>query len=256
MVAVSQNIWVAVSVAGFSMVMLGLLRLMPVFDKRNGLLVSGACLVVWAIVFFLDRAGYHSLNLAGYSNIIGNLGTLNLIVAASILGRALATGLTRPAEFVPVCLVAAATDLASVLAGPTQKIAGILESYYTGPMTTPPPIADYFLIKTPVWGASYLMPLFGVSDLVFLVLLSAGAEKFKINDSFLNVPVAGLGLFFGVFLAHSTSLFVPGMPLMVLFFLPVVLLQSPGARKLRRSDIVYSIVFPAIIIMGIRFFPF
>ncbi len=256
MFAVSQNTWVAVSVVGFSMVMLVILRLMPVFDKRNGFLVSGVCLAVWAFVFFLGRAGYHSLNLVGYSNILGILGTLNLIVAASILGRALATGLTRPAEFVPVCLVAASTDLASVLAGPTQKIAVILESYYTGPMTTPPPIADYFLIKTPVWGASYLMPLFGVSDLVLLVLLSAGAEKFKINDRFLNVPVACLGLFFGVFLAHSTSLFVPGMPLMVVFFLPVVLFQSPGARKLQRSDIVYSILFPAIIFMGITLFQF
>ncbi|ACN17919.1 hypothetical protein HRM2_48710 [Desulforapulum autotrophicum HRM2] len=238
------------------MVMLVILRLMPVFDKRNGSFLAGACLAVWAFVFFLDRAGYHSLNLAAYSNILGILGTLNLIVAASILGRALATGLMRPAEFVPVCLVAAATDLASVLAGPTQKIAGILESYYTGPMTTPPPIVDYFLIKTPVWGAPYLMPLFGVSDLVFLVLLSTGAEKFKINDRFLNIPVAGLGLFFGVFMAHSTMLFVPGMPLMVLFFLPVVLFQSPGARKLHRSDIAYSILFPAIIFMGVRLFQF
>ena len=97
------------------------------------------------------------------------------------------------------------------------------------------------------------MPLFGVSDLVFLVLLSAGAEKFSIDHRLFHFPVAGLGLVFGVFLAHSTSMFIPGMPLMVLFFLPVILFQSPGARQLKISDIVYSIVFPAIIILGVRF---
>lgn len=256
MLSISQTTWVAVSVAGFFVVMLGFLRLIPVFDKRNSLFLSGVCVAVWAFVFFLGRAGYPFLNIVGFSYVLGVLGTLNLIVAASILGRALVSGLMRPAELIPVCLVATATDFASVWAGPTQKIAGILEDYYTGPMTGPPPVADYFLIKTPVYGGGYLMPLFGVSDLVFLVFLSAGAEKFKINDRFFNVPVAGIGLIFGVFLAHSTVLFIPGMPLMVLFFLPVVLVQSPGARKLQRSDIIYSILFPVVIFTGISLFRF
>ena len=248
MFVISQGAWAAVSVAGFFMLMLGILRLMPVFNKRNGLFLFGVCLAVWILVFLLDRKWHLS------SSIVGVLGTLNLIVAAGIMGRALSTGLMRPAELIPVCLVATAADLASVLAGPTQKIAGILENYYTGPMTDPPPLADYFLIKIPVWGWSYLMPLFGVSDLVFLVLLSAGAEKFRIDHKLFNFPVAGLGLLFGVFLAHSTLLFIPGMPLMVLFFLPVVLFQSPGARQLKASDMVYSIVFPGIIILGVTLF--
>ena len=248
MFVISQNVWVAVSVSGFFILMFGVLRLMPVFAKRAGSLLFAGCLAVGGLIFFLDRVEYP---LSGGVKV---LGTLNLIVAASILGRALAAGLMRPAELIPVCLVAMTADFASVVAGPTQKIAGLLENYYTGPMTGPPPVADYFLIKTPVWGASYLMPLFGVSDLVFLVFLSAGAEKFKINDRFFNVPVAGIGLFIGVFLAHSTLLFIPGMPLMVLFFLPVALFQSPGTRKLQRTDIIYSILFPIIIFMGIRFF--
>jgi len=170
-----------------------------------------------------------------------------------LLGRTLATGLMRPAELVPVCLVAMVADFASVLAGPTKKIAGMLELYYSGPMTGPPPVADYFLIKIPVLGWSDFIPLFGVSDLVFMALLSAGASKFEIKDRFFNIPVSGLGLVFGVFLAHSTSLFIPGIPLMVLFFLPVILIQSSGTRQLKRSDIVYSIVFSVIILFGIRF---
>ena len=246
MFVISQGVSVAVSVAGFFMLMLGILRLMPVFDKRKGSFLFGACFAVWVLVFLLNHVGQLS------SSIVGVLGTLNLTVAAIILGRILSTGLMRPAELVPVCMVAMAADLASVLAGPTKKIAGILESYYTGPMTGPPPVVDYFLIKIPVWGSSYLMPLFGVSDLVFLVLLSAGAEKFSIDHKLFNFPVAGIGLVFGVFLAHSTSLFIPGMPLMVLFYLPLVLFQSPGARQLKISDIIYSIVFPAIILLGIR----
>lgn len=243
---IPQGAWVAVSVAGFFLLMFGILRLIPVFDKKNGLFLFGVCLAVWALIFFLKPVGQLS------SSIVGVMGTLNLIVAAISLGRALSTGLMRPAELIPVCLVAAAADLASVLAGPTQKIAGILENYYTGPMTGPPPLADYFLIKVPVWGSSHLMPLFGVSDLVFLVLLSAGAEKFRIDHKLFKFPAAGLGLVFGVFLAHSTSQFIPGMPLMVLFFLPVVLFQSPEARQLKVSDMVYSILFPAIIILGVR----
>lgn len=237
---------VAVLVPAFFLLMLGTLALMPDFNKRNGTFLFVGCLTVWALVFFLDQAGHLS------REVVGVVGTLNLIVAAGLSGKALATGLMRPAEFVPVCLTAMTADLASVVAGPTQKIAGILEHYYTGAMAGPPPVADYFLIKIPVWGFSTFMPLFGVSDVVFLAFLSAGAGKFKINDKFFNLPIPGIALLFGVFLAHSTSFFIPGIPLLVLFFLPVVLFQSPGARQLKGSDIVYSIVFPAIILLGIR----
>ncbi len=244
-IAIPEGVVLAVSVAGFFCLMLGTLSLMPNFSKGSGTLLFVACLAVWGLLLLLDRAGHLPLE------IVGLVGTLNLVVASGVAGRGLATGVRRPAELVPVSLVAMAADLASVAAGPTQKIAGILEHYYTGPMTGPPPVVDYVLIKIPVWGAPYFMPLFGVSDLVLLVFLSAGAGKFKINDRLFKIPVAGLGLLVGVFLAHSTSLFIPGMPLMVLFFLPVLLFQSVEARQLTPSDWVYSIVFPAIIIFGV-----
>ncbi len=244
-VVIPERVYMAVFIPVFFLMMIAALSLMPKFSKRNATLLFVACLAVWVLLFVLDQAG----NLP--SKVVGVIGTLNLIVLAGLLGRALATGFKRPAELIPVCVVATAADLASFAAGPTEKLVAVLQDYYAGPMTAPPPLADYFLIKIPVWGFSDFMPLFGVSDVVLLVLLSAGAEKFKINDRFLKIPVSGLGLLFGLFLAHSTSLFMPGMPLMVLFFLPLVLLRSTEVRKITRSDIVYSIVFPAIIFLGV-----
>jgi hypothetical protein len=87
----------------------------------------------------------------------------------------------RPAEIIPLGVVAALADLFSMLSGPTKHMAEEISTYYVSGMEGIPPFVDSLLIKIPLLGAGTLVPLFGVSDWIIVVFLTAAANKFELN---------------------------------------------------------------------------
>jgi len=219
--------------------------------------------VIWAILFYAERHGYMSNGLAGI------LGTANMLVASGFLGKGMSVAIKRPAEMIPVCMVAASADIFSILMGPTKKIADTIKTFYESGMTGPTPLADFFLIKIPIPGLTSLVPVFGVTDWILLIFISSSILKLDLNDNitgkaltqlnlrkrfFFYFPISAAGLYTGVFLAHITGLFIPGMPVMVLFLLPYLLFKYPDARKMTKSDILLTLGFPCMIFIAITLF--
>ena len=191
-------------------------------------------------------------------NIIFIIGTVNLVVFASILGTWIVAPLKRPAELVPVCLVMSLTDLYSVLGGPTKEMVEEVKTYYTGGMEGQTPAVDFLIVKTAVPNLENLLPVFGVSDWIVVAFLSAGAVKFGMNDNLFGrglgrmmrerrlsayFPIASLGLTVAVFSAQFTGVPLPALPIIVLFFLSYVLVRYPRVRMLKTTDWVLALAF-------------
>lgn len=218
---------------------------------------------VWILLFYAERKGLL------FNGVAGIVGTANLLVAAGLAGTGMAAVLKRPAELVPVCVVASFADLCSVLRGPTREMAKTVSTYYESGMAGPPPLVDFLLVKVPVPGLFSLMPLFGITDWVLLILLSAAVYKFDMNDQLCGkgiarmaeepgvsvyFPLSAAGLLLGIVLAHLTGIFIPAMPLMTFVFLPCMLIRYPGAWKMKQSDWLYTLIFPCVILAGTALF--
>jgi hypothetical protein len=179
------------------------------------------------------------------------LGSANLLAFANLLGAWMVSPLKRPAELVPVCLVMAAADLFSILAGPTRDMVTDLTAFYEAGMEGTAPAAEFLLIKVAVPGMEHLLPVFGVADWIMVVFLAAAAVKFGMNDNlaggalgtmvekgrlslYLSVPAAGLAL--AVLLAQGLGIFLPALPVVALVFLGFALFRFPAVRSLRHSD--------------------
>lgn len=177
--------------------------------------------------------------------------TANLIVFANLLGAWLVKALKREAELILVCVVMGLADLFSIIRGPTRHVVEAITTYYESGMAGPPPVVDFLLIKIPVFGLDHLQPVFGVSDWIIIVFLSAATVLFRINDNLagkglftmaaedrpsLYFPVAGAGLAITIFIADLSHQFIPALPVIAGLFAFFLLIRYPAARQLRRSD--------------------
>ncbi len=197
-------------------------------------------------------------------------GTANLLVFASLLGSWIVAPLKRPAELLPLCLVMSFVDIFSVAGGPTKEIAETLEKYYRSGMKGPAPAGDFILIKIPTPGLEKLVPLFGLADWIIIVFLAAYAAKFSISDNITGhslhhmvknrrlsfyLPVPVLGLIAGIFLARFLGIFLPALPVIVLFFLGYIMIKHPEVRNLTNSDWKLMLITLAVMtgLLAVRF---
>ncbi len=212
----------------------------------------GRRLVCFSALLLIFWTGYGIVVFTGIkNNYITGVLTANLIVFAAVFGNWLASPLKRPAELVPLCLVVALSDIFSVFAGPTKQFAGTISQYYEGGMEGIPPLVDFILVKMPLPGQKFFMPVFGITDWIVIVLLSAGAVKFNMDDNLLLTrkarsgrrgqlfffPVAGLGLILSIVAARELNLYLPALPLIVLVFLGVMTVRYPEIRLLTRAEL-------------------
>jgi hypothetical protein len=189
--------------------------------------------------------------------------TANLLVFANLLGVWIVTPLKREAELVIVCLAMALADLFSYIRGPTRQFVISLQAYYESGQLGPPPASDFLLIKVPLPGLPHLQPLFGVSDWIIIVFLSAAAAKFRINDNLagkslavmrdnqrpsLYFPVAAAGLLLAISAAVFLDRFVPVLPVIAVLFVFFLLMRRPAARQLTRADWRLMGIFSAVML--------
>ena len=200
----------------------------------------GALTLVFILLYLLvDQAALKS-------NIITALSTATLVLFACVAGHWLVTPLKRPSEFIPIGMAVALSDIFSVFSGPTRNFAENISDYYHNGMTGPAPLVDFFLVKMPMPGNEYFMPVFGIPDWIVVAVLSAGALRFKMDDnvfslagstqrqnqSHLFFPVAAIGLIFSIMVARSMNLYLPALPFIVIVFLGIMAAKYPAVRKL------------------------
>ena len=140
-------------------------------------------------------------------------------------------------------------------------------------MEGPVPASDFILVKFSVPGLENPMPIFGLSDWVIIVFLTAAAVKFSMNDNLAGksmetmvnkrqlsfyLPVTVLGLIAAVFTAHYQGIFLPALPVIALFFLGYTMVKYPKARELTRSDIILVLASSGIMagLMAVRYYAF
>jgi hypothetical protein len=196
-----------------------------------------------------------------YSRIYGDIGfigsamsTANLLIGATAIGSLLSTAIKRIGELVPVCFTAAVADTISVTMGPTKSFAAEITAYYEGGREGAPPLVDFIIIKAGIPGLETPIPLFGVTDWIFLILLSAALIRLGKTDNLLSingsigryvfVPVSGVALYAGFIVAQLSGTFIPAMVFITSFFLVFLILQYKVHRNLKRVDIYYSCFFP------------
>lgn len=195
------------------------------------------------------------------SNIITALSTATLVLLACVTGHWLVIPLKRPSEFIPIGVAVALSDIFSVFSGPTRTFAENISDYYQEGMTGPVPLVDFFLVKMPMPGNDYFMPVFGITDWVVVALLSAGALRFSMNDNVFSLagstqaqnksraffPVAGIGLILSIVAARSMNLYLPALPFIVIVFLGAMAAKYPRVRKLGPEEIRAMIFVSALI---------
>ncbi|WP_321414895.1 hypothetical protein [uncultured Desulfobacter sp.] len=185
------------------------------------------------------------------NNIITALSTATLVLLACVAGHWLVIPLKRPSELIPIGMAVALSDIFSVFSGPTRNFAEDISNYYREGIAGPAPLVDFFLVKMPMPGNDYFMPVFGIADWVVLALLSAGALRFNLNDNLFSLagstqrqdksqaffPVAAIGLIFSIVAARSMNLYLPALPFIVIVFLGTMAVKYPAVRKLGPEEI-------------------
>jgi hypothetical protein len=185
--------------------------------------------------------------------------TANLLVGATVIGILLSSAIKRVGELVPVCITAAVADTISVTMGPTKTFAEDLAAYYQSGREGPTPWVDFIIIKAGIPGFDIPAPLFGVTDWIFLVLLSTALLRLGKSDNLLSikgsigrhvfVPVSVVALYTGFIISQLTGKFIPAMVFITSFFLVFLVLQYKVHRNLRRVDIYYSCFFPCVVVL-------
>ncbi len=234
----------------------------------------GARIAYLSVVFAVSIFIFIFMRITGItSTFLFMINTVNLIVFANLLGTWIVIPVKRMAEIVILCIVMSWTDLFSVFSGPSRIIAQTIKDYYESGMTGPPPVGDFLLIKIAIPGVNYLQPVFGVSDWIVVVFLSACAAKFKIDDNvtgkslnemiaankiFPYFSIAGLGLCLSIIMANTLNLFIPALPVISIIFLGYLLIYYPNSRRLTLYDwkiiSVFSTVMIGLFVTGLFFF--
>ena len=165
----------------------------------------------------------------------------------------------RPTEIVPLGVVAALADLFSLFSGPTKHMTKTISAYYESGMAGKTPFVDYLLIKIPLPYADTLVPLFGVSDWIIVVFLTAAANKFDLNDNIIGkkiqastllcFPVASMGLFLAIVAARVSGIFIPALPFVVVLYLFFMTMKYAEMRKLTKTELIPLALFSATMIL-------
>jgi len=205
----------------------------------------GALTLIFIFLYLLvDQAGLKN-------NIITALSTATLVLFACVAGHWLVMPLKRPSEFIPIGMAVVLSDIFSVFSGPTRNFAEDISDYYREGMTGPVPLVDFFLVKMPMPGHEYFMPVFGISDWIVIAVLSAGALRLDLNDNIFSLvgstqghnksraffPVAAIGLILSIVIARSLNLYLPALPFIVIVFLGIMAAKYPAVRKLGPEEI-------------------
>jgi hypothetical protein len=174
-----------------------------------------------------------------------------LLVFALLLGNYLVTALNRPAELVAVCMVMSVADLLSVLAGPSRGIAASIEAFYLGDRLGLLPWSDFLLVKIALPGYDYLLPIFGLADLIMVAFFIGAAHKFGIEDNLFGaglqrmverrrpgiyLPLPMVGVAVAVLLAQWLHIFIPALPVVAVVFLGVTFFRDRRLRLLQRTE--------------------
>lgn len=210
----------------------------------------GALTLIFILLYLLvDQVGLKS-------NIITALSTATLVLFVCVAGHWLVRHLKRPSEFIPIGMAVALSDIFSVISGPTRNFAKDISDYYREGMTGPAPLVDFFLVKMPMPGNEYFMPVFGISDWIVVAVLSAGALRFDLNDNIFSLsgstqghnksraffPVAAIGLILSIVIARSMHIYLPALPFIVIIFLGIMAAKYPAIRKLGSEEIRAMII--------------
>lgn len=187
-----------------------------------------------------------------------------LLGAASIFGIFAARGLKRPAELIPVCVVAAWADLCSVSAGPTRGVATSIEQFYRGGRQGPAPLVDDLLIKALLPGIPTPIPLFGVTDWIIVAFLTAILAQLKLTPGpALPLTIAGLpvkprylhvapvGLWLALATAQISGRFVPGLLFICMAVLFWTLFRHPQSRHPTRRELLLTGLFPLLMTIAV-----
>ncbi len=232
-----------------------LVRIEPRFNTRHNQRTA------WLAAMFMLFLAEYSLAAAGHrSNFLTGSLTLILILFACILGAWLASHLRRPAEIVAVGVTAGLADVFSVFKGPTKVLSENIADYYEGGMQGLPPLVDFVLVKIPMPGQTVFMPVFGITDWIVIVFLSAAALKFNMRDNIFGrsmsgtmpvlvfFPAACAGLAVALFFARESRIFLPALPFAVIVYLIFMLSKYPEMRRLTKAELVPMIGVSALLI--------
>ena len=213
--------------------------------------IWGCFVVVGALFACLYTAVYLG---GGSSTIVDVVWSANLLFGATLLGGVLSSAVKRVGELVPVCLTAAVADAMSVAMGPTRSMAEDLVLYYQKGREGPLPLVDLLVVKTVLPGSAGSFPLFGVTDWILVVLLSAALLRMKKTDNIFpgamdrrsrtHVSISALGLYCAVVLAQLAGVFVPAMVFIAVFFVVFLFAGHDLKHELKSIDVTYSAMFP------------
>lgn len=236
----------------------------PFFRKNNPIRITALILLT-----LITLGCYLTVRTTGIKNdLIYGLATSNLIVIASILGNWMTFPVKRPVEIIPLCFVAGLADIFSVTSGPTKVMATDLVGYYSRGMSGPPPFVDFLLVKIPLPDSGSLAPLFGVSDWVIVVFLGAVSLKFNIKEEIPGLffkkaaeksrpqylSVSAAGLFMAILAARMSGIFLPALPVIIIFFLGYSLARYPVMRGLTKTELRQMFLAAGVMISLFLFF--
>lgn len=203
------------------------------------------------LVFPLENEGNFIAILAGI------IGTTALIITSCLFGSYLSQAIKRLPELIPVCSVAFMVDIYSVFKGPSKEIALQIGKFYGDGAKGRVPFADILLLKIPNPSVEYLIPVFGVSDWIFIVFLSSVMLKFKISDSIIGkdlkdvvdfpkvqlyFPLVSFGLLVSILTAYLLNSFVPALPIILIIVLPWLIFNNRTLFKMRRNECFLTLI--------------
>lgn len=220
--------------------------------RRNLLIIL---IILRLLLFQIENADSFVGILAGIA------GTTTLIIFASLLGSYLSQAVKRLPELIPVCSVAFTVDLYSVLKGPSKEIALQIGDFYSSGAQGTVPYVDIILIKIPHLTVNYLTPIFGISDWIFVVFLTATLLKFRVSDSVIGsdittivdsdkcqfyFPLVSIALLTSIFIAYTANIFVPALPVITMIVLPWVIIKHPNILTMKASDYYLTLIPPVL----------
>lgn len=254
--------WVAFKLLGL-LVLLIMMTFYLIFQEEHIQRQPGLRLILTVIFVCIEILLVVSIRFSGQLTLMTSiLVSANLIVFSLLIGGWLVHSLKRVVDLILLCFVMSLADLYSVFIGPSKSFAHNISKFYTGGMPGIPPFSDFLLIKFPATGSHLPYPLFGVSDWLIIVFLSAAVLKFNLSDNLIGksiasmhqakrfspyLPVSVVGLVFAVLLANLTHIFLPALPLIAGFFIVYLLIRFPESRQLKPSDwkiiLLFSLFF-------------
>ncbi|MBW1982899.1 MAG: hypothetical protein JRJ12_16985 [Deltaproteobacteria bacterium] len=200
-------------------------------SRKAAILVALCGLLFWGITaYFIHSTGdwrfWQTLN------------TVALLGTTFTAGSWLAEEILEPVHLIPVCIVAAAVDILSVMFGPSAKLGehvifyleNATRNFASGLPLDPPPALNLLLLHWPRPGTTVMAPLLGVGDLVFIAFFLGACRRFEL-PLFRATFLLLLGLGISLLLAQFFHKPMPVLP----FICGLFLLGNLPALRTRSS---------------------